>query len=232
MATKGQPKKREQEPRNVKARNWLTVLYPESLRDDFKDIIGDWHVPAFLSPLHDRDREKDGKPKKPHYHLMMMFKGDKSYSQMCELVAGLVRVGHAEPKVCHDMRGSARYWCHMDDPDKAQYSPEDVTAFAGADYQEVTELPTDRERYVREMCAWCRAQGCISFAALMDEAAANHPEWHHALISNCTMVMFRYVRSIQDEIQRGQFYKRAAKPPLPESQPESGADAEGGEAEK
>lgn len=219
MATKGQPKKRDTAG-EASSRNWLTILYPESLRDDFRDIIGDWHVPAVLSPLHDKDvwtkGEHKGEPKKPHYHLMVMFTGKKGYHQMEELFGGLLKAGHAEPVVCQDMRSSARYWCHMDDPQKAQYDPAGVTCFAGVDYQEITELPTDKERYIREMCAWCRAEGCISFAALVDEAATSHPDWHHALVSNCTMVMFRYVRSLQDEMQRGQFYKQK---PTPEAEP-------------
>ena len=199
--TKGQPKKRQ--PEEKRTRNWLTILYPESLRDDFRDIIRSWHIPALLSPLHDRDTDKDGKPKKPHYHLITMFKGKKSYSQMTELFGTLVKAGHAEPKECLDMRGSARYLCHMDDAAKFRYAESDVTAFGGIDYQEMIELPTDKERYVREMCAWCRDTGCISFAALVDEAATNHPDWHHALISNCTMIMFRYIRSLEDESKRG-----------------------------
>lgn len=199
--TRGQPKKRTQG--DTAARNWMTVLYPESLRDDFRDVIAEWHVPAFLSPLHDKDKDKDGNAKKPHYHLMVMYAGIKRYSQMGELFGTLAKAGHVEPKPCQDVRGMGRYLCHMDDPSKAQYAPENVTAFAGANYQEVTELPTDKERYVREMCNWCRDTGCISFSALMDEAAANHPDWHHALISNCTMVMFRYVRSLEDQHKRG-----------------------------
>ena len=206
MATKGQPKKRDIATEK-RTRNWLTILYPESLRDDFRDVIRGWHVPALLSPLHDKDVNKDGTPKKPHYHLLVMFKGVKRYGQMEELFGGLLTAGHAEPMECQDMRGSARYFCHMDDAEKHRYPESDVTTFGGIDYQEMTELPTDKERYIREMCAWCRAEGCISFAALVDEAAANHPDWHHALVSNCTMIMFRYVRSLEDEMAKGQFRK-------------------------
>ena len=39
-------------------------------------------VPGFISPLHDSDINADGEPKKPHWHVILTFKGLKSYEQV------------------------------------------------------------------------------------------------------------------------------------------------------
>ena len=104
---------------------------------------------------------------------------------------------------CNSARGYARYLCHLDNPEKAQYDPGAVEAFGGADYLEVISLESDRRATVGEMMDWCRAEGCISFAALCDYAKANKPTWWQALCAHSTMVMFRYIRSLEDELKRG-----------------------------
>ena len=42
-------------------------------------------------------------------------------------------------------RGMARYLVHLDNPEKAQYSPEDVLAFNGADWQKIAIPDDDRQ---------------------------------------------------------------------------------------
>jgi len=49
------------------------------------------------------------------------------------------------------MRGYARYLCHLDNPEKHQYSRDDVKAFGGADYDEITQLETDKVKLCSEM---------------------------------------------------------------------------------
>ena len=71
---------------DTRKRNFVTIIYPESAPENFKEIIGDWHIPAFLSPLHDKDVNPDGEKKKPHYHLMLMFRGKKSLDQVKEII--------------------------------------------------------------------------------------------------------------------------------------------------
>lgn len=56
-------------------RCFATILYTDSCAPDFMQKLESMHIPAFLSPLHDRDLKEDGSIKKPHYHLMLMFQG-------------------------------------------------------------------------------------------------------------------------------------------------------------
>ena len=201
MATtsKGQPKKRENKS-TYKTRNWATVIYPESEKANWRDILRGWCCQAFVSPLHDADRNPDETPKKPHYHVLMMWDGPKAASLMQKRIEELGGVG-CQP--CNSARGYARYLCHLDNPEKAQYDMKDVEAFGGADYLGVIQLETDRRQTISEMCAWCRETGCVSFAALSDYARSEKPVWWQALTAHSTMFMFRYVRALEDEVKSG-----------------------------
>lgn len=199
-----------------KTRNWATILYPESAAEGWRDILRGWCCQALLSPLHDKDKNPDETPKKPHYHLMVMWDGPKAQSLMEERFAELGGVG-CQP--CNSSRGMARYLCHMDNPEKFQYRVEDVEAFGGANYLDIIALESDRRQTIAEMCDWCDKVGCISFAELSREARNNHPVWWQALTSNSTMIMFRYVRSLEDEMKKGKFL-----PVEPEKKPEPEAE--------
>ena len=45
---------------DTRSRLWVFVAYPESLPENWLDIIADWHVPCCISPLHDKDINADG----------------------------------------------------------------------------------------------------------------------------------------------------------------------------
>lgn len=64
--------------RDTRVRNFATVVYPESAPENWQDILSRHCVPAFISPLHDKDINPTGEPKKPHYHVVLMFEGKKS----------------------------------------------------------------------------------------------------------------------------------------------------------
>lgn len=51
--------------KNVKKRNWVMVAYPDSLPENWLDILVQTGLPCAISPLHDRDTEATGEPKKP-----------------------------------------------------------------------------------------------------------------------------------------------------------------------
>lgn len=114
-------------PRNLR---WTTIVYPESASSNFLDVLKDFHVPFLLSPLHDKDVDGDGVIKKSHYHLVLYFDSLKSAAQAQVIFDAIGGVG------CQSVQSPvsyARYLIHADDPDKYQYSAEDVVAY-GLDY--------------------------------------------------------------------------------------------------
>jgi hypothetical protein len=139
----------------MRARVWTFITYPESLPENFKEIIeGDTNpqhdialVPFFISPCHDKDLAEgkagwNGTPyKKPHYHNMVMFSQVKSYKQVLAMVKPL---GASHVSQVHSTQGMIRYFIHADHKDKAQYKKEDIRAFNGADIDHIL-TQNDRE---------------------------------------------------------------------------------------
>ena len=112
-------------------RNYAFVLYPESAPPDWEATLRNFHVPCVLSPPHDRDIDKDGRPEKCHYHVILKFDSVQSIKQVLDLLK-VFNIKHVEP--IKAIRAYERYLIHMDDPDKFQYSKSDVKCFSGASY--------------------------------------------------------------------------------------------------
>lgn len=177
---------------DARVRSWATVVYPESMPEDFWQQIGELKSPVLVSPLHDQDVNPTGEAKKAHYHVLFHFENKKSRTQMQEIIAPLGGVGL---ETVTSLRGYARYLCHLDNPEKAQYRAEDVRAFGGIDYPSTIGLPTDRYKIIGEMMDFIDDQGISSYARLCKYARTNRFDWFRILCDSGTYVIKEYVKS-------------------------------------
>ena len=176
-----------------RARNFACVVYPESAPENWVSIAQETKIPILISPLHDKDVNPVGnEPKKPHYHVIAAFEGKKSIEQATELFSSFGGVGC---EVIASLRGYARYLCHLDNPEKAQYNVEDVQAFGGIDYISCIGLPTDKYKIVGEMIDWCVENNVYSYADLLCYARAVHYDWFRVLCDSSTMVMKEFLKA-------------------------------------
>ena len=111
-------------------RNFATVVYIDSMPDNFFDLLSDLHLPIAVSPLHDRDLKEDGSQefKKPHYHVLFCLDGKITETKAREMIRSFGGVGLEQVR---SKKAYQRYLCHMDDLDKAQYSQADIKVFGG-----------------------------------------------------------------------------------------------------
>lgn len=192
-AAQKRAEKNYEKKRGIRGENWSIVAYPESLPTGWQEILSLLHIPILISPLHDADVNADGEPKKPHYHILLMFDSVKSFNQVKEIADEL---NAPAPQKMDSKRGAARYLCHLDNPEKEPYDPEDIVALSGADYIEIIDngVP-DKCRVVREMMQLVRECEIMSFNRLMDYAAEHNEMWFRALCTNCAYVMKEYIKS-------------------------------------
>ena len=185
-------KKDKQASGKGRTRNYATVVYPESAPADWQEILAAQFVPAFISPLHDKDVNPTGEPKKPHYHVMVMFDSVKYSEQASELFKAIGGVGveHVQSQ-----RGYARYLCHLDNPEKTQYSAEEVRQLCGADYPGTIGLVTDKYKAISEMIDFCKAMNIVSYSELLEYSRDNRFEWFRVLCDNGTVVIKEYLKS-------------------------------------
>lgn len=179
--------------RDTRTRNFATVVYPESAPEDWQDILARHCVPAFISPLHDKDVNPTGEPKKPHYHVVLMFEGKKSPSQVKEVFDTINGVGC---EVVKSLRGYARYLCHLDNPEKAQYEPSEVRCIA-SDYFGTIGLAIDKYVALGEMQDFCEQYNVVSFYLLSKYARAHRPDWYRILCDCGSVYMREYLKSKQ-----------------------------------
>lgn len=180
--------------KETRTRNWTIVLYPESAPKNWRDIIDELHIEWVESPLHDKDINGDGEVKKPHWHILLMFGGVKSYEQVLEVTKEL---NCPIPVRCHNVKAMVRYMAHLDNPEKAPYSTSDIKAHGGVDLSDLLK-PSSSERYaiIGDMLAYIRANHVIEFQDLMDYALANEFDtWFPLLCDNSAFVVGQYIKS-------------------------------------
>lgn len=174
-----------------RTRSYATVVYPES-SPNFLELLNDLKVPCFVSPLHDKDVNPNGEPKKPHYHVLFCFESVKSETQAHDICISIGGVGCEK---VNSMRGYARYLCHYDNPEKAQYSACEVKQLFGADYQSVISLNSDRYGLIRDMMEHIRINHVHYFNQFMDYCSSNNEDWFRSLCDNTGWIIKEYIKS-------------------------------------
>lgn len=177
-----------------RTRNWTFVLYPESAPDDWRNVLDDLHIEWVESPLHDRDLNGDGQPKKPHIHIGIFFAGNKTYEQVKEITDSL---NCPIPQRCHSARALVRYMAHLDNPEKAQYSQSDIIGHGGVDVADMLR-PASSERYsiIADMIAYVKDNNICEFQDLIDYARVYERDtWFPLLCDNCAFVVGQYIKS-------------------------------------
>lgn len=117
----------DKEEQKEKNRNWVGVVYPESAPEDWIEQIKALHLPFAISPLHDKDIDITGEPKKAHYHIIVCFDGPTTYKNANRLLQGITNGPIVKP--CRSVRGAYRYFIHIDNPEKFQYPETDILSF-------------------------------------------------------------------------------------------------------
>lgn len=184
-----------------RTRNFATVVYPDSAPADWKEKLDQLHVAAFISPLHDKDVNPNGELKKAHYHVLVMFEGPKDYDTQVKPIFD--EIGAVGREIVNSARGYARYLCHLDNPEKATYSPSEVLCMGGADYYGVVTLPTDDLKVITEIKRFCRENEIYSLAEIIDIAELLHPEWYSTIVMSRCYVIDKYIKSLEWERASG-----------------------------
>lgn len=134
---------------NNRARTWTFIVYPESVPDNWRELLDNYHIPWVESPLHDKDINPDGTVKKPHWHVILLFDGQKSYEQVKEITDSL---NAPIPQKTANTKGLVRYLIHMDNPEKYQYKQEEIVCHGGAEVEQYFALSaSSRNAVLREL---------------------------------------------------------------------------------
>ena len=160
--------------KDQRARTWTFVVYPESIPENWRDILSDYHIPWVESPLHDKDVNPDGEVKKAHWHIILFFDGKKSFEQVQEITDAL---NAPIPQKTANAKGLVRYLIHMDNPEKYQYKREEIVCHCGADIDEYFALSSSSRRVVlREVMEFIKDSEIDNYADFIGYCL-DYEEW-------------------------------------------------------
>ena len=184
--------------RDERTRNWTFVLYPESAPEQWRTYLDDMHIQWVESPLHDADLNGDGTQKKPHWHVALLFEGNKSFEQIKEITDAL---NAPIPQKIASIRSMIRYMAHIDNPEKEQYKISDVIGHGGVDVAEYLK-PSSLARYeiIREMITFIKERNICEYTTFMNYACEYEPEWFYLLCDSATYVISQYIKSNRHRI--------------------------------
>lgn len=181
--------------KNVKKRNWAFVLYPESAPEDWKEQLRLSGLQGAISPLHDKDINPTGEPKKPHYHVILVYGSPTTYSNV---KAFTDKLNQPIPQALEQVRGYYRYFTHKDNPEKYQYDEREIETFNGfniADFVELTRSEVTSKKH--ELLTLAREKGFSEYAELVDYVQDNMDMTYFDIVSSHTLFFVGYMRSVR-----------------------------------
>lgn len=177
----------------VKKRNWAFVLYPDSAPENWREILQQSGLQCAVSPLHDKDMDATGEPKKPHWHVIAVYSGPTSYN-VVNALCGSLNAPH--PQALEQVRGYYRYLTHKDNPEKAQYDDKDITTINGFNISDFSELTRSEVNAIKfRLQKLIREQEIFEYSDFMDYLQDNDMMSEYEVASNNTMFFDRYIRS-------------------------------------
>lgn len=199
--------------KNVKKRNWAFVLYPESAPKNWREQLQKTGLQCAVSPLHDKDINPDGAPKKPHYHVILCYSGPTAYNVVNRLTNG--QLGQTIPQPLEQVRGYYRYLTHEDNPEKAQYSKSDIEHINGFDIRDFVEMTKSEViKLKRQIQEFIRDNELTEYSDLMDALmdAGESMADHYDVAASNTLFFDRYLSSRRYKVERQVAAARAAPP--------------------
>lgn len=179
--------------KNIKARYWACVGYPESLPEDWLDNLRETGLQVAISPLHDKDLNPTGESKKEHYHLILAYEGPTTYNNVKSLCDTF---NMTIPIKLESVRGMYRYHLHLDNPEKYQYDDRDRILINGFDSNSVNELTkTEVNKYKKEILQFICDNDIIEYCDLITTLMDNDLSQMVDVASSHTMLFNTFICS-------------------------------------
>lgn len=152
--------------KKITGRSWAFVMYPESMPDNWEEIISSTGLPMAISPLHDKDIDPTGDPKKPHYHVICYYENPTTYNSVKTNVCD--KLNATIPQKLECIRGMYRYHIHIDNPEKYQYDDRDRRLFNGFDVDSANKLTrTEVLKMLLEVYSFCNDNNICEYSDLV-----------------------------------------------------------------
>lgn len=179
--------------KNIKKRNWAFVLYPESAPTDWKERLQLSGLMGAISPLHDKDLDPTGEPKKAHYHVILVYGSPTTYNNVKSFTDEL---NQPIPQALEQVRGYYRYFTHKDNPEKYQYSDTEIETFNGFDIGDFVEITKSEVNKIKsELLDLIRREQLIEYSDFINYVKDNLSSDCFDVASSHTIFFNTYLKS-------------------------------------
>lgn len=182
----------KKETQKIKA--FATIIYIESV--DIKELVDkieETHLKAYLSPIHDADKTEQGQPKKPHYHLMIIFDGPTTENKGRKIIEYLGGVGCEK---ILSIRGYARYLCHLDCKNKPIYDTDYIMEFNGVEkYTNWIQDQDNEGTIINLMLDFIEEYDVLSFREFLIYCARHKEKSWYPILRKNTFLIKEYLKS-------------------------------------
>lgn len=185
----------------TKSRAWAFVVYPESAPENWQDILQQTGLEFAISPLHDSDTDPTEEDKKPHWHVIMVWRSGTATGTSARRISESVNA--VLPIPLNAVRGYYRYLTHKDNPDKYQYDEGDIKLLNGFNIANYSELSSSEvEVILDQLQGLIRANGLVEYSDLIEMLEDNGMITEMRIARKHTIFFTGYLRSRRHKFER------------------------------
>lgn len=198
--------------KSIKKRNWGFIMYPESAPADWKSILESTGLKIAVSPCHDKDvftedderknpANKAGNLKKAHWHVLLHFDGPTTQNAVCSISNAVCA---SAPVAVESLKGSYEYLCHLNSPDKFQYSQDEIILLNGFRIESLAELSSDDVlRLKQNIHKVILEMDFLEYADLIDYLLLNDLDPEYRIASSNTIFFAKLIDSRRHKLKGG-----------------------------
>lgn len=194
-----------------KSKYFCCILYPDCTTYDVDKIIkslAEEHFTFAVSPIHDKDIDEDGSPKKAHYHLLVAYSSATTLNNIrCWFkICGMPECELHSVRVCASGVGYFRYLTHKDNPEKEQYNDKDIRVFndSGELFKKFSKTASEKIDDLVRIFQIVDELNTISFHSLIQYLMLNERDLFKLLTSSSALAICvkEYQRSLEYDLKR------------------------------
>ena len=193
-----------------KGKYFCCILYPDSTTYDVDMIIkslSEEHLTFAVSPIHDKDVDEDGSPKKPHYHLLLAYSSATTLNNIRSWLnaCGMPECDLHSVRMCASGVGYFRYLTHKDNLEKAQYNDHDIRVFNDSDelFKKFSKTASEKIDDLVRIFQIVDDLNTISFHSLIQYLMLNERDLFKLLTSSSALAICvkEYQRSLEYDLK-------------------------------
>lgn len=182
-----------------KNRHWTFVMYPDSLPENYLEILQQTGLEVAISPLHNRDLDKEKELKKAHYHVLLCFPGPTTYKKVCSITQ---KLNATIPQRVLSVKGIYRYFTHKDNPEKYQYDEQEIVCLNGFDSENFVAMTTSQiKMIVRELTDIILNKNILEYVDLIDFLVTNEMYDFLDVASTKTIYFNTLISSLRNKLK-------------------------------